>query len=85
LEIIVIELCSDGGFPLKEESEHCYHNKVALPSDYFGVILVFFLFFFGYIIIILSFPARYFLFCIIYCIKNIASGIRALSRERLAG
>jgi hypothetical protein len=25
LDIIVIELCSVGGFPLEEESEHCYH------------------------------------------------------------
>jgi hypothetical protein len=25
LDNIVIELCSAGGFPLKEASEHCYH------------------------------------------------------------
>jgi hypothetical protein len=25
LDIIVIELCSAGGFPLKEVSEHFYH------------------------------------------------------------
>jgi hypothetical protein len=25
LDIIVIDLCSIGGFPLKEASEHCYH------------------------------------------------------------
>jgi hypothetical protein len=25
LEIIVIELCSVGGFPLEEASEHFYH------------------------------------------------------------
>jgi hypothetical protein len=24
LDIIVIELCSAGGFPLEEASEHCY-------------------------------------------------------------
>jgi hypothetical protein len=42
LEIIVIELCSAGGFPLEEASEHCYHNKVSLPGDYSGVILMFF-------------------------------------------
>jgi hypothetical protein len=25
LEIVVIELCFAGGFPLEEASEHCYH------------------------------------------------------------
>jgi hypothetical protein len=42
LDIIVIELYSSGGFPLEEASEHWYHNKVVFPSDYSGVILMFF-------------------------------------------
>jgi hypothetical protein len=25
LDIIVIEICSVGGFPIEEECEHCYH------------------------------------------------------------
>jgi hypothetical protein len=73
LEIIVIEIFSDGGFPLEKASEHFYHNKVSLPGDYYGVIMVLFHYFSGYIIIILSFPARYFMFNIIYCIRNIES------------
>jgi hypothetical protein len=85
LEIIAIDLFSIGGFPLEEESEHLYNNKVSLPGDYSGVILVLFWYFSGYIIIILSLLARYFLFFLIYCIRNIASSIRALSRERLVG
>jgi hypothetical protein len=85
LEIILIEIYSVGGFPLEEASEHCYHNKFAHHGDYSSAILVFFSYFFGYIIIILSFLARYFVFCIKYCIRNIASGIRSLSMERLVG
>jgi hypothetical protein len=42
LDIIVIEIFSTRGFPLEEASENCYHNKVSLPGDYFGVILMFF-------------------------------------------
>jgi hypothetical protein len=42
LDIIVIDLCSARGFPLEEASEHFYHNKVALPGDYSGVILILF-------------------------------------------
>jgi hypothetical protein len=42
LEIIVIELCSPGGFPLEEESKHCHHNKFSLPRDYSGIIMMFF-------------------------------------------
>jgi hypothetical protein len=30
LDIIVIELCSTGGFPLKEAREHCFQNQSAI-------------------------------------------------------
>jgi hypothetical protein len=36
LEIIVIDLCSTGGFPLEEASEHCSPNQ----SVIFVVILI---------------------------------------------
>jgi hypothetical protein len=32
LDIIVIELCSTGGFPLEEAHEHCSQNQSALSG-----------------------------------------------------
>jgi hypothetical protein len=72
LDIILIDISSIGGFPLEEASENFYHNKVSVLGDYSSVILVFFSYFSGYIIIILSLPTIYFLFCIIYYIRNIS-------------
>ena len=40
LDIIVIELCSVGGFPLEEESEHFYHLARCYFWCYSGIIVV---------------------------------------------
>jgi hypothetical protein len=58
-DIIVIEICSNGGFPLEEAHEHCSQNQTAL----FGVILISFTCYCrdcsGYIIVYLPFIAFY--------------------------
>jgi hypothetical protein len=51
LDIIVIELCSAGGFPLEEASELALSNQSALS----GVILVSFWYFCGVVLVILLF------------------------------
>jgi hypothetical protein len=51
LDIIVIELCSTRGFPLEEASEHFSHNQSALS----GVILIYFLYYCGVVLVILLF------------------------------
>jgi hypothetical protein len=51
LDIIVIELCSAGGFPLEEASEHCSQNRSALS----GVILISFQYYCGVVMVILLF------------------------------
>jgi hypothetical protein len=42
LDIIVIELCFAGGFPLEETSEHFYHQSKYSFLCYSGIILVLF-------------------------------------------
>jgi hypothetical protein len=60
LEIIVIELFSTGGCPLKEAHEHCSQNQ----SVIYVVILISFQCYYGdyscYIVVILPFQAFYF-------------------------
>jgi hypothetical protein len=60
LDIIVIELCSNGGFPLEEAREHCSQNQ----SVIYVVILISFQCYcgdcYGYIAVILPFLAFYF-------------------------
>jgi hypothetical protein len=60
LDIIVIELCSTGGFPLKEAREHCFQIQSAISV----VILISFQSYcgecFGYITVILPLLAFYF-------------------------
>jgi hypothetical protein len=60
LDIIVIELCSTGGFPLEEAREHCSQNQ----SVIYVVILISFQCYCGdcsgYIVVILPFLAFYF-------------------------
>jgi hypothetical protein len=60
LNIIVIDLCSTGGFPLEEASEHCSQNQSALS----GVILISFSVLlwccYGYIVVYLPLLAFYF-------------------------
>jgi hypothetical protein len=51
LDIIVIELCSTGGCPLEEASEHCSQNQSALS----GVILISFPYYCGVVLVILLF------------------------------
>ena len=55
LEIIVIEHCLTGGFPLEEAREHCFLNQ----SVIFVVVLISFLCYYGdyvrYITVILPF------------------------------
>ena len=59
LDIIVIELCSTGGFPLEEAREHCY-----IQSDISVVILISFKCYCGeyssYVVVILPLLAFYF-------------------------
>jgi hypothetical protein len=70
-DIIVIELCSTGGFPLEEACEHCFQNQSAISV----VILISFQCYCGdcsgYIAIILRFLAfhlcsAYFLYLVYY-------------------
>jgi prepilin signal peptidase PulO-like enzyme (type II secretory pathway) len=62
LDIIVIELCSTGGWPLEEACEHFSHNQSAISV----VILISFQCYcgdcFGYIAVILLFLSFYFCF-----------------------
>jgi prepilin signal peptidase PulO-like enzyme (type II secretory pathway) len=62
LEIIVIDICSTGGFPLEEAREHCSQNQSAI----YVVILISFQCYCGdcssYITVILPFLAFYFCF-----------------------
>jgi hypothetical protein len=71
LEIIVIELCSTGGFPLEEAREHCSQNQSVISV----VILISFQCYCGdcsgYIVVILPFLAfylcsAYFLYLVYY-------------------
>jgi hypothetical protein len=71
LNIIVIERCSTGGFPLKEACEHCFLNQ----SVIYVVVLISFMCYcgeyVGYIIVILPFLefhlcSAYFLY-MVYC------------------
>jgi hypothetical protein len=59
LDIIVIELCSTGGFPLEEAHENFFH----IQSDIFVIILISFQCYCGecssYIVVILPFIAFY--------------------------
>jgi hypothetical protein len=60
LDIIVIDIFSTRGFPLKEAREHCFHNQ----SIIYVVILISFQCYCGYcsgyIVVILPFLAFYF-------------------------
>jgi hypothetical protein len=60
LDIIVIDLCSTGGFHLEEAHEHCFQNQSAISI----VILISFQCYcgdcFGYIAVILPFLTFYF-------------------------
>jgi hypothetical protein len=60
LDIIVIELCSIGGFPLEEAREHCFQIQSVISI----IILISFQFYcgecFGYIFVILPFLEFYF-------------------------
>jgi hypothetical protein len=78
LEIIVIELCSTGGFPLEEAHEHFSQNQSVISV----VILISFQCYcgdyFGYIVVILPFLAfylcsAYFLYLVYYNIYQTKS------------
>jgi hypothetical protein len=60
LDIIVIELCSAGGCPLEEASEHCSQQSKLSFWCYSGIILVLLWCCSGYIIVYLPFLANYF-------------------------
>jgi hypothetical protein len=64
LDIIVIELCSNGGCPLKEAHEHCSQNQSVLS----GVILISFHCCCGVVLVILFFylPFLAFYLCSAY-------------------
>jgi hypothetical protein len=66
LDIIVLDLCSTGGCPLKEAHEHFSQNQNVI---YFVIIISFQCYCgncYGYIVVILPFLAFYFWFCILY-------------------
>jgi hypothetical protein len=69
LDIIVIERCSTGGFPLEEVHEHFYMNQCVISV----VVLISFLCYCedyaGYIIVILPFLSFYLCFaCFLYLV-----------------
>jgi hypothetical protein len=55
LDIILIDLCSTGGFPLEEACEHCSQNLSALS----GVILISFQCCCGVVLVILLFICHF--------------------------
>jgi hypothetical protein len=74
LDIIVIELCSTGGFPLKDACEHCFQNQSVISV----VILISFQCYchvcYGYISITMPFLefyfcSAYFLYLVYYKMK----------------
>jgi hypothetical protein len=74
LEIIVIECCSTGGFPLKETREHCFLNQ----SVIYVVVLISFMCYcrdyVGYITFIQPFLAFYFCYAyLLYMVYYILS------------
>jgi hypothetical protein len=58
LDIIVIEICSTGGYPLEEAYEHCSQNQSVL----YGVILISFLCYCGVVLVILLFIYHFYHF-----------------------
>jgi hypothetical protein len=66
LDIIVIERCSIGGFPLEEACEHCYLIQSAISVAISYIISVYCEDYAGYFTVILSFLA--FCFCSSYFI-----------------
>jgi hypothetical protein len=85
LEIIVIELCSTGGFPLEEAREHCSQNQSVISV----VILISFQCYCGdysgYIVVILPFLAFYFCSAyFLYLVYYIVASLR-LVLENLGG
>ena len=85
LDIVVIELCSVGGCPLEEASEHCSQQSKCSFQYYFGIILVLLWYCSGYIIVSLPFLAKIFMFCILFYIWNTTSGIKAPSSTKNCG
>jgi hypothetical protein len=81
LEIIVIEHCSTGGFPLEEAHEHCFLNQSAIYVVFLISFMCYCGDYVGYITIILPFLAFYFcsayLLYIVSCtiVMNCSSGI----------
>jgi hypothetical protein len=84
LDIIVIELCSTGGFPLKEAHEHCFDIQSVISV----VMLISFQCYCGecssYIVFILPLLAFYFYSHTFY-IWYITSGIREISLAESVG
>jgi hypothetical protein len=60
LEIIVIERCSTGGFPLEEAREHCFLNQSDISVDVLISFLCYCGDYAGYITVILPFLEFYF-------------------------
>jgi hypothetical protein len=80
LEIIAIELCSTGGFPLEEAREHCFQIQSVISV----VILISFQCYCGecsgYIVVILPLLAFYFYFAyILYLVYYIHSTLNILT------
>ena len=84
LDIIVIELCSNGGFPHEEAHEHCFQNQSAISID----ILISFQCYCGdcsgYIAFILPFLSFFSVLHTFY-IWYITSGIREISLAKSVG
>jgi hypothetical protein len=66
LEIIVIENCSTGGYPLEEACEHCFLNQSAFSIAVSYIISVYCEDYAGYFTVILPFLAFYFCLHILY-------------------
>jgi hypothetical protein len=80
LEIIVIERCSNGGFPLEETCEHCFLNQSAFSIAISYIISVYCEDYAGYFTVILPFLAFYlcsaYFIYLVYCTIPIDSSSR---------
>jgi hypothetical protein len=78
LDIIVIDLCSTGGFPFEEACEHCSQNQSSLS----GVILISFQCYCDVFLVILLFICDFYHFLFVlhtFYIWNITSGISVIT------
>jgi hypothetical protein len=85
LDIIVIELCSTGGCPFEEASEHCSQQSKCSFWYYSGIIFVLLWCFSGYIVTHLPFLAIFFFFCILFISGILQVISEHLPRQKIVG